>query len=316
MIPDSVASPSTSRSLWRQVSPASQSLDRGYIAIAEAAQAFTTWRTTPAPERGALVARLGELLVEHKAELASLVTIEAGKIASEALGEVHEMIDICRFAVGLCLAGVYPIGMKLVVTWAPDQAGAALGWLVGALTLGTAAPFLVRGLDEAVSVNFRHSALRLGRYGDYMALYGEKGTLHVDGTFMQGPMYLKTDGPTWEELAIPISILDSLPDEVDHTQRNWNQLAREFVADIEASLGEDFLKAAPAAQPQAAQPVASPLAASAAASAAAPFAPRGIRLPGLRIASGSNERIRARTTSMPVPSSSPSRGAFDRPTPW
>lgn len=90
-----------------------------------------------------------------------------------------------------------------------------------------------RGLDEAVSVTFRHSALRQGRYGDYIALYGEKGTLHVDGTYMQGPMYLKTDGPTWEELAIPISIRDSLPDETDHTQRNWNQLAREFVADIE-----------------------------------------------------------------------------------
>lgn len=55
-----------------------------------------------------------------------------------------------RFAVGLCLAGVYPIGMKLVVTWAADRAGAALGWLVGALTVGTAAPFLVRGLGEAV----------------------------------------------------------------------------------------------------------------------------------------------------------------------
>jgi MFS family permease len=55
-----------------------------------------------------------------------------------------------RFAVGLCLAGVYPLGMKLIVTWAPDRAGAALGWLVGALTLGTATPFLVRGLGEAV----------------------------------------------------------------------------------------------------------------------------------------------------------------------
>jgi predicted MFS family arabinose efflux permease len=55
-----------------------------------------------------------------------------------------------RFLVGLCLAGVYPIGMKLVVSWAPDRAGAALGWLVGALTLGTAAPFLVRGLGEAI----------------------------------------------------------------------------------------------------------------------------------------------------------------------
>jgi predicted dehydrogenase len=96
------------------------------------------------------------------------------------------------------------------------------------LRIGDAA----KSLDEAVSVTFRHSALRLGRYGDYMAIYGEKGTLHVDGAYMQGPMYLKTDGPTWEELAIPIAIRDSLPAEPDHTQRNWNQLAREFVADI------------------------------------------------------------------------------------
>lgn len=55
-----------------------------------------------------------------------------------------------RFAVGLCLAGVYPLGMKLVVSWGPDRAGLALGWLVGALTLGTATPFLVRGLGDTV----------------------------------------------------------------------------------------------------------------------------------------------------------------------
>jgi MFS family permease len=54
-----------------------------------------------------------------------------------------------RFAVGLCLAGIYPLGMKLVVSWAPDRAGLALGWLVGALTLGTALPFLLRGLGES-----------------------------------------------------------------------------------------------------------------------------------------------------------------------
>src|SRR6186997_3010458 len=94
-------------------------------AIAEAAQAFTTWRTTPAPVRGALVARLGELLVEHKADLATLVTIEAGKITSEALGEVQEMIDICEFAVGLSrqlygktIASERP-GHRLTEQWHP-----------------------------------------------------------------------------------------------------------------------------------------------------------------------------------------------------
>jgi len=52
-----------------------------------------------------------------------------------------------RFAVGLALAGVYPLGMKLVVSWVPTQAGPALAWLVGMLTLGTALPHGVRFLD-------------------------------------------------------------------------------------------------------------------------------------------------------------------------
>ncbi len=52
-----------------------------------------------------------------------------------------------RFVVGLALAGVYPLGMKLVVSWVPEQAGAALAWLVGMLTLGTALPHGVRMLD-------------------------------------------------------------------------------------------------------------------------------------------------------------------------
>lgn len=51
-----------------------------------------------------------------------------------------------RFLVGLCLAGVYPLGMKLVVTWVPERAGAALSWLVGMLTLGTALPHGIRFL--------------------------------------------------------------------------------------------------------------------------------------------------------------------------
>lgn len=94
-------------------------------AIASAAQAFSAWRTTPAPVRGALVARLGQLLVEHKADLATLVTVEAGKINSEALGEVQEMIDICEFAVGLSrqlygrtIASERP-GHRLMETWHP-----------------------------------------------------------------------------------------------------------------------------------------------------------------------------------------------------
>jgi aldehyde dehydrogenase (NAD+) len=70
-------------------------------AIAAAHQAFAAWRDVPAPRRGELVRLFGEELRAAKADLGRLVTIEAGKILSEGLGEVQEMIDICDFAVGL-----------------------------------------------------------------------------------------------------------------------------------------------------------------------------------------------------------------------
>jgi aldehyde dehydrogenase (NAD+) len=71
-------------------------------AAAEAAQqAFLRWRTVPAPRRGELVRLLGEELRAAKEPLARLVTLEAGKIVQEGLGEVQEMIDICDYAVGL-----------------------------------------------------------------------------------------------------------------------------------------------------------------------------------------------------------------------
>src|SRR5437868_9133180 len=62
---------------------------------------FIEWRSRPAPKRGELVRRLGELLREHKEPLGELVSLETGKIRAEGLGEVQEMIDICDFAVGL-----------------------------------------------------------------------------------------------------------------------------------------------------------------------------------------------------------------------
>ena len=69
--------------------------------IAEAQKAFLQWRLIPAPRRGEWVRRFGLKLRKHKADLAALITLEAGKMSSEALGEVQEMIDIADFAVGL-----------------------------------------------------------------------------------------------------------------------------------------------------------------------------------------------------------------------
>ena len=71
------------------------------VAVEVAHAAFLRWRNIPAPRRGELVRLFGQELRAAKTDLAALVTLEAGKIVSEALGEVQEMIDICDYAVGL-----------------------------------------------------------------------------------------------------------------------------------------------------------------------------------------------------------------------
>ena len=93
--------------------------------IARAQAAFKVWRDVPAPRRGELVRLLGEELRAAKAELGALVTLEVGKITSEGLGEVQEMIDICDFAVGLSrqiygltIASERP-GHRMMETWHP-----------------------------------------------------------------------------------------------------------------------------------------------------------------------------------------------------
>ncbi|WP_404811383.1 L-piperidine-6-carboxylate dehydrogenase [Gemmobacter serpentinus] len=94
-------------------------------AISRAAAAFKAWRLVPAPRRGELVRLLGEELRAAKTDLGRLVSIEAGKIVSEGLGEVQEMIDICDFAVGLSrqlygltIATERP-GHRMMETWQP-----------------------------------------------------------------------------------------------------------------------------------------------------------------------------------------------------
>jgi aldehyde dehydrogenase (NAD+) len=93
--------------------------------IARSQAAFKAWRNVPAPRRGELVRLLGEELRAAKDDLGALVTLEAGKITSEGLGEVQEMIDICDFAVGLSrqlygltIASERP-GHRMMETWHP-----------------------------------------------------------------------------------------------------------------------------------------------------------------------------------------------------
>src|SRR5689334_5780021 len=93
--------------------------------VKRADEAFEAWRTVPAPRRGELVRLFGEELRAAREPLGRLVTLEAGKILAEGVGEVQEMIDICDFAVGLSrqlygltIASERP-GHRMMETWHP-----------------------------------------------------------------------------------------------------------------------------------------------------------------------------------------------------
>lgn len=90
--------PATARSLGRVVTATREDYDK---VIQAATEAFAKWRLLPAPQRGEIVRQIGLALREHKSDLGMLVTLETGKIRSEGLGEVQEMIDMCDYAVGL-----------------------------------------------------------------------------------------------------------------------------------------------------------------------------------------------------------------------
>jgi aldehyde dehydrogenase (NAD+) len=110
--------PLVSRLRVHDVSAVADSAERSH-------RAFRSWRSVPAPQRGHLVKAFGTALTERKEDLATLITLEVGKIRSEALGEVQEMIDICDLAVGLSrqLFGRTMVseraGHRLMETWHP-----------------------------------------------------------------------------------------------------------------------------------------------------------------------------------------------------
>jgi aldehyde dehydrogenase (NAD+) len=117
-----VSSPIDGAELARVRTHGVADLDR---ALLQASDAFIAWRSVPAPKRGELVRRFGQALRERKTELATLVSLECGKILQEGLGEVQEMIDICDFAVGLSrqLYGLTiaseRAGHRMMETWHP-----------------------------------------------------------------------------------------------------------------------------------------------------------------------------------------------------
>lgn len=64
------------------------------------------------------------------------------------LAESYGVALVLRFLTGVCLAGVYPVGMKIMATWTQKDRGLGIGVLVGALTIGSAMPHLLRAFGD------------------------------------------------------------------------------------------------------------------------------------------------------------------------
>lgn len=98
---------------------------------------------------GTLVFALTNISDLFPATRVFLVSALVGAVSNALFGYAARGLTdalIYRFVTGLALAGIYPVGMKVVVGWSPTGIGNALGWVIGALTLGTASPFLLAWL--------------------------------------------------------------------------------------------------------------------------------------------------------------------------
>jgi len=102
-------------------------------AVEAAKKAYNGWRLTPAPRRGEILYRVGQLLMERKETLAQLLTQEMGKVLTEARGDIQEAIDMAFFMGG---EGRRLLGYTAPVEL-PNKFGMAIRDSVGVVALIT-----------------------------------------------------------------------------------------------------------------------------------------------------------------------------------
>ena len=152
----------------------------------------------------------------------------AGALLNVALvtpGLGFDAVWALRFGVGLCLAGIYPLGMKMIVQWVGGKPAAALGWLVGMLTLGTAMPHGLR----AAGANWPWEAIVAA--SSALALVGA-ALVYLLGDGPHGPhrMTVPVPGPAAAPVPAPA------PAPRTTTASRWGTLPQVFaVAEFRAS---------------------------------------------------------------------------------
>ncbi len=148
ILPAIVLSQLAGTSLWFAINAVMPDLQRDWQLPAAAVGALTS-AVQAGFIAGTLVFALLTLADRFSPRWLFLLCSMAGA-ACNAAGAVldgqYETLVTLRFATGFFLAGIYPVGMKIAAGWYTSGLGAALGLLVGALVLGTAAPHGLRAL--------------------------------------------------------------------------------------------------------------------------------------------------------------------------
>ena len=93
---------------------------------------------------------------------------------------------------------------------------------------------------QPVSALFRPGGMQPRFESDYVAFYGDEATIHIAGSYAQGPLHVKTRATDWQRIEVPSGITDALPDIADDTQRNWTQLIGYLVADIRGEGSSEY----------------------------------------------------------------------------
>jgi len=123
------------------------------------------------------ILNLPDVLSVRRLFAASALAASAANLAIGLFVYTASTAIVLRFFTGLFLAGVYPPGMKLMATWFRRGRGMAIGFLVGALTIGKASPYLINGIG---SDEWRINAL-------WISIAGIAGGLTVLFFVREGP---------------------------------------------------------------------------------------------------------------------------------
>ncbi|HUP36566.1 MAG TPA: MFS transporter [Candidatus Limnocylindria bacterium] len=145
-------------SLWFTASAVLPALSREW-ALGDGGRAGLTIAVQAGFIAGTLAAALTNLPDIVPARALMMWGALAGAVANAILALWVEHLTpalVLRFLTGICLAGTYPPAMKIAATWFREGRGLAIGLLVAALTVGSAAPHLIRGLTE---LPWRHTLL-------------------------------------------------------------------------------------------------------------------------------------------------------------